>query len=219
MFAVLCIYFFFLSFWIEIPVCKLCRPWSDAALCGYTVCLGPIDATVGTKGCSVRPTGWPALSSLSEVITMLDRIYIDLWVCDAKPHSFFLVPCRLSKNMGVAQILTMGSNALYFIVFAFVHLYTIWAATRQNQQSDCAPSEDSDQPGHPPSLTRVFAVRMKKAWVFSYSLSSQRRLWSEWADAQADLSLRPGWSESSLGARSLCWFCHVAAHLIVNGNA
>ena len=31
-----------------------------------------------------------------------------------------------------------------------------------------APSEDSDQPGHPPSLTRVFAVRMKKAWVLSY---------------------------------------------------
>ena len=33
----------------------------------------------------------------------------------------------------------------------------IWAATWQNQQSDCAPSEDSDQPGHPPSLIRVFA--------------------------------------------------------------
>ena len=26
------------------------------------------------------------------------------------------------------------------------------------------PSEDSDQPGHPPSLIRVFAVRMKNAW-------------------------------------------------------
>ena len=26
----------------------------------------------------------------------------------------------------------------------------------------CAPSEDSDQPGHPPSLIRVFTVRMKK---------------------------------------------------------
>ena len=25
------------------------------------------------------------------------------------------------------------------------HDYFIWAATRQNQQSDCAPSEDSDQ--------------------------------------------------------------------------
>ena len=23
----------------------------------------------------------------------------------------------------------------------------------------------------------------------------------------------PGWSESSLGAHSFCWFCHVAAHL------
>ena len=54
----------------------------------------------------------------------------------------------------------------------------------------CAPSEDSDQPGHPPSLISVFAVRMKKAWVSSYQLSAQRRLWLDWADAQADLSLR-----------------------------
>ena len=54
----------------------------------------------------------------------------------------------------------------------------------------CVPSEDSDQPGHPPSLIRVFAVRMKKAWVLSYPLSAQRRLWSNWADAQADLSFR-----------------------------
>ena len=36
----------------------------------------------------------------------------------------------------------------------------IWAATWQNQQNECAPSEDSDQPGHPPSLIRVFAVRL-----------------------------------------------------------
>ena len=40
----------------------------------------------------------------------------------------------------------------------------------------CAPSEDSDQPGHPPSLIRVFAVCMKKAWVISYPLSAQQRL-------------------------------------------
>ena len=36
----------------------------------------------------------------------------------------------------------------------------------------------------------VFAVRMKTDWVLSYPLSAQRRLWSDWADAQADLSLR-----------------------------
>ena len=40
----------------------------------------------------------------------------------------------------------------------------------------CAPNEDSDQPGHPPSLIRVFAIRMKKAWVLSYLFNAQRRL-------------------------------------------
>ena len=30
---------------------------------------------------------------------------------------------------------------------------------------------------------------MKKAWVLSYPLSALRRLWSDWVDAQADLSL------------------------------
>ena len=69
----------------------------------------------------------------------------------------------------------------------------------------CAPSEDSDQPGHPPSLIRVFAVRMKIAWVLSYPLSAQRRLWSVWANVQADLSLC--WAHMSF-----CWFCHEAAH-------
>ena len=64
-----------------------------------------------------------------------------------------------------------------------------WAASCQNQQCGCAPSEDSDQPGHLPSLIRVFAVRMNKAWILSYPLNAQRRLWSDWADAQADLSL------------------------------
>ena len=73
-------------------------------------------------------------------------------------------------------------------------LLKTWAATWQNQQNDYAPSEDSDQPGHLPSLIRVFAVRMKKAWVLSYPLSVQRWLWSDWADAQADLSLR--WAHS-----------------------
>ena len=32
----------------------------------------------------------------------------------------------------------------------------------------CVPGKDSDQPGHPPGLIRVFAVRMKKHWVLGY---------------------------------------------------
>ena len=34
------------------------------------------------------------------------------------------------------------------------------------------------------SLIRVFTVRMKEAWVLSYPLSAQWRLWLDWADAQ-----------------------------------
>ena len=36
---------------------------------------------------------------------------------------------------------------------------------------------------------RVFAVRMKKDWVFNYPLSAQGRRWSDWEDGQSDLSL------------------------------
>ena len=55
-----------------------------------------------------------------------------------------------------------------------------------------------------------------------FSLSTWRKLgslatqwahsedWSDWADAQADLSLR--W------AHSFCWFCHVAAHIFSSSN-
>ena len=70
-----------------------------------------------------------------------------------------------------------------------------------------APIEDSDQPEHPPSLIRVFAVRMNIPWVLSYPFSTQRRPWSDCAmggSAQSDLSLR--WV-----LRTLCLFCYAAA--------
>ena len=56
----------------------------------------------------------------------------------------------------------------------------------------------------------VFAIRMKEHWVLSYPLSAQRRLWSDWADAQADLSFR--WAHMPFR-----WFCHEAAHIISIG--
>ena len=40
----------------------------------------------------------------------------------------------------------------------------------------------------------VFTVPTKKAWVLNYPLSAQQRFWSDWTDAQADLSLR--WAHS-----------------------
>ena len=54
----------------------------------------------------------------------------------------------------------------------------------------CAPSEDSDQPGHPPSLISVFTVRSVGSEGPKLSSCGQRRLCPDWADAKADLSLR-----------------------------
>ena len=50
---------------------------------------------------------------------------------------------------------------------------TLWAfgsGELKTNKMSLAPSEDSDQPGHLPSLIRVFTVRMKKHWVLSYPL-------------------------------------------------
>ena len=69
-----------------------------------------------------------------------------------------------------------------------------WATSWKTNKVACAPSKDSDQPGHLPSLIRVFTVRMKKAWFISYPLSAQRRL--------IRLGWCPGWSESLLGAHA-----------------
>ena len=88
----------------------------------------------------------------------------------------------------------------------------------------CAPSENSDQPGHPPCLIRVFAVRFKKARILSYPLSAQRRLWSDWTDAQADLRLR--WAHSHfvgfvtmrLIFRFLCYHKHAFALILYTIN-
>ena len=56
------------------------------------------------------------------------------------------------------------------IAWKFFHYYEL-QHDRTNKMA-CAPSEDSDQPGHPPSRIRVFPVRMKKAWALSYPLSA-----------------------------------------------
>ena len=75
-------------------------------------------------------------------------------------------------------------------------IFNVWAATWQNQQNECAPSEDSDQPGHPPSLIGVFAVRSMVSLGPKVSSCGHRRLWLDWADAQADLSVH--WAHSHI---------------------
>ena len=107
-------------------------------------------------------------------------------------------------------------NTRVNIIITALHNIEIWAATCQNQQNECAPSEDSDQPGHPPSLIRVFAVCMKKHWVLSYPLSAQRMLWSDWADAQADLSIR--WAHTHFVSFDMSRLIYIIKKIKVHTN-
>ena len=92
------------------------------------------------------------------------------------PHKFLSLTIAVGQHMA-----NIDSKTKFIYVWSESSLST-W----QNQQNDCAPSKDSDQPGHPPCLIRVFAVCMKKAWVLSYPLSTQ----------------------------PLCWFCHEATQML-----
>ena len=114
-----------------------------------------------------------------------------------KPLSFCPFVAGLKKN---------ALKSDFYIHFFHVSPYE--PPHDKTNKMACAPREDSDRPGHPASLIRVFAVSMKKAWVLSYPLTAQRRLWSDCADAQADQSLQ--WAHMPF-----CWFCHEAAQLYI----
>ena len=111
------------------------------------------------------------------------------------PQHIFL--CSTGENYH--QIPTISQYVLLDSIFEPPHDKT--------NKMVCAPSEDSDQPGHPPSLISVFNVQMKKAWFVSYPLRAKQGLWADWVDAQADLSF--SWVQ-----RSFCWFCHEAAQIM-----
>ena len=81
--------------------------------------------------------------------------------------------------------------------------FVIWAASWQNQQNDCAHSEDLDQPGHLPSLISVFAMCWMGSSGSNLSSNVHRRLWSDWADAKADLRLR--WAHTHFVGFVMLW--------------
>ena len=58
-----------------------------------------------------------------------------------------------NQDAWILQLETIG-----ILVFLWISDFDRWAATRQNQQNYCAPGEDSDQPGHLPSLISLRCV-------------------------------------------------------------
>ena len=100
----------------------------------------------------------------------------------------------------------LGHGEVCHLSFSRIIVHVFEPPYDKTKKINCAPSEDSDQPGLPPSLIRVFIVCSVDSQESIVSSCRQWRLWSVWADTQADLSLR--WAH-----RSFCWVCHAAAHM------
>ena len=78
-----------------------------------------------------------------------------------------------------------------------MYMYTYTCEHRHEktrQHCDYAAREDWSE-----SDQSIFDICMKKGWVHYYPFSAQRRLWSDSADVQSELSLRP--------AHTFCCFC------------
>ena len=111
-------------------------------------------------------------------------------------HITYTAHCTYPLSPSCHKITPKSRKVWSLVIFVYVLCNWIEPHRDKTNKMACAPSEDSDQPGHPPSLIRVFAIRLKKAWILSYPLSTQWRLWSDWADAQVDLSL--GWAHNHI---------------------
>ena len=92
--------------------------------------------------------------------------------------------CRIGPVVGIG--LPVGSTLVASPTYEPQHYKT--------NKMTCAPSEDSDQPGHPSSQ------------CVAEFLHADSEDWSDWADVQADLSLR--WAQ-----RSFCRFGRTAANI------
>ena len=119
-----------------------------------------------------------------------------LWAVHDIPYSSFVV-----FSWYVSIVTTSLGEELFCWLNGFVciykwkSLYSFEPPYDKTNKMTCAPSEDSDQPGHPPSLIRVFADRMRKTFVLSYPLSAAKTLMR--------LGGCPGWFESLLGAHHI----------------
>ena len=79
-------------------------------------------------------------------------------------HQLFLNPIFFFFFLIVfVFVFVLFSNSLAHTINGISRTFKFEPAHDKSYKMTCAPSEDSDQPGHPLSLIRVFAVRMKKA--------------------------------------------------------
>ena len=174
--------------------------WSESSLCAQWVAKDPSFLHADSEDWSDWADAQVDLSlhwahSHFVGFVMSRLIYIPHQVKSVSPENDEIID-KLRNSINVIsnkeKIILMGdSNVRTSNMNDFVSLdhVTFKPPHVKTNKMACAPSEHSDQPGHP---------RRAKTLIRS---CGQRRFWSDWADAQADLSLRRA-------HMPFCWFCH-----------
>ena len=135
---------------------------------------------------------------------------------------FYFLMLHEWTTKALARLLGCAGSPESTLVAYMINTLFTWAGSFEPRHDKtnkmaCLPSKDSDQPGNPPSLISVFAVRMTKAWVLSYPLSAPQRLWSDWADAQTDLNFCCARSHFvGFVMRRLIWGFDIKTLMVVN---
>ena len=118
--------------------------------------------------------GLPCILNGGEVQIVNSVTMINVWhheACQVMPKSYPEKPnfqFASNNHFGFFFLRTLSLRIAFKLKFAlfckfYAKISTFEPPHDKTSKMACAPSEDSDQPGHPPSLTRVFAVRLKKA--------------------------------------------------------
>ena len=77
---------------------------------------------------------------------------------------FSLLEIKCAQNLPISEVIVVRMH-FFESLLRLASFYTYFKQVEEfephrdkTNKMACAPSEDSDQPGHPPSLIRVFAM-------------------------------------------------------------
>ena len=128
-----------------------------------------------------------------------------IWVFTGRTAILLVLSCRVSNGLTTQFCITF--------VFSYQHCWTIqtisWSRNFTMSLRRTKPRKwpvrpaKTDQPGHQTSLISLLSAWRKLGPSATHGVHSED--WSDWADAQADLSL--DWAHMPF-----CWFCYAAAH-------
>ena len=124
-------------------------------------------------------TLWPLIVLSKNDQTWFQLGYIVKRICTVCPFSFQILSCKKTSS---------GNSDAFSWNWDWLHNLS---CDKTKPTKWLAPSEDSDQPGRPTSLIRVFAVRLRTQSFFMRTAKTLIRLGG-----------CPGWSDSSLGTHA-----------------